>query len=177
MFIGTNLLRFRDQTMGIISRAVLSRVPRPELIQNEVDISSPEAQTTSVDRTLSAGLLTRCKGQSDERIRASGLGSLCACKSVDPGSRGAMHARVETPFKASYRAHWLFVGAYQMSGAGLPVGPALLSGRSDRELSHGYDSYAPLWFRAKAVSRPANALGRPGMLRTRRPDWVRCSAA
>ena len=28
------------------------------------------------------------------RIRADRLGSLCACKSVDPGSRGAMHARV-----------------------------------------------------------------------------------
>jgi hypothetical protein len=33
-----------------------------------------------------------------KRIRADRLGSLCACKSVDPGSRGAMHARGFVPF-------------------------------------------------------------------------------
>jgi hypothetical protein len=47
-----------------------------------------------------------------KRIRADRLGSLCACESVDPGSRRAMHARgTLSPFKASYRAYRLFVGA------------------------------------------------------------------
>jgi hypothetical protein len=61
-----------------------------------------------------------------KRIRADRLGSLCARRSVDPGSRGARRARVGTPSQASYRAYRLFIGAHQMSGAGLPVGPALL---------------------------------------------------
>jgi hypothetical protein len=51
-----------------------------------------------------------------KRIRADRLGSLCACESVDPGSRGAMHARGVTPFKASYRAYRLLYACIGLSG-------------------------------------------------------------
>ena len=60
-------------------------------------------------------------------IRADRLGSLCTCKSVDPGSRGAMHARVETPSKASYRAYRLFACVHWVVEAALPTGAAFLT--------------------------------------------------
>ena len=60
-------------------------------------------------------------------IRADRLGSLCACKSVDPGSRGAMHARGFCPLKSELPSLSAFACVHRMSGAAPLVGAALLS--------------------------------------------------
>jgi hypothetical protein len=49
------------------------------------------------------------------RIRADRLGSLCACKSVDPGRRGAMHARVLVTFQSELPSLSAFACAFRRS--------------------------------------------------------------
>jgi hypothetical protein len=86
-----------------------------------------------------------------KRIRAERLGSLCVRQSCDPGSGLARRAQVLVTLRASYRAFRLFVGAHRIVGAGLPVGPALLSGRSDGEPQNGRCSW-PLWNATNAAT-------------------------